>query len=458
MAEVKRRKPAASLPITSHPLFPVTVVLWFGALFGLASVAIRPALIEHAVLVTGIDRVIPMAAPPLGTTTRILLALMMTAIGCLIGLVVARRLAKPAPPATARHRRTTSAPATTDDGDSPVALFGAARQAEADVALDDEEEPESLPTTRRRQLSVIAHEERFDDHAPVPGASPILNVADLEIESFDAALEDDAWVRRSEPVQVETPAQAEPALGQDTQPDEPKPSNRLFEAYVRAGPGKPTAEAEVPTPGFELLPRDENIAGAASDAIAPAPAVHTIAADQEPPAAKNMTAAERIASAPLDALSHLELLERLALTIARRRATKAQSSESPLAGEPQAPVTPVVELPAALRAVPTAPDDDALPGYVPPRHIGRTDDQALAAGYSSLRGLTRPVLAESPENAESPTAQPVIAFPGTGELQDQQRPGPAAPRAFDAPGATSDRTEQALRAALATLQRMSGAA
>ncbi|VWX53199.1 hypothetical protein [Novosphingobium sp. 9U] len=460
MADAKRRKPAASPPITSHPLFPVTVVLWFGALFGLTSVAIRTGLIEHAVLVTGIDRVIPMAAPPLGTTTRILLALMMTAIGCLVGLLVARRLAKPAPQAVARRRRSTTSTAAADDGESPVALFGAARQAElADEPDDDAEEPEHQPATRRRQLAVIAQEERFDDHAPVPGASPILNVADLEIESFDAALDEEVWIRRSEPLQLAPrehaeaieaePMQAETTQAEHSEPEEPKPANRLFDAYVRAAPVRTAEKDDVPTPGFELLPREDEIVGAEPAVIADEPVAHTIDVEEVAAPARDMTAAERIASAPLDTLSHLELLERLALTIARRRAANGQTCEPTAAIEApemplKPPAKPVLDLPVGLRAVPTDPHDDALPGYLPPRHIGRSDDDALDAGYVSLRSLTRPALAETGENTQGSTAL-------------QQSDSNTA-WTFDAPTAAGDRTEQALRAALATLQRMSGAA
>ena len=60
------RKPVKSPPITSHPLFPAVVALWFGALFGLGSLAVRPTLIEGLVLKSHIDLIIPATAPPLG--------------------------------------------------------------------------------------------------------------------------------------------------------------------------------------------------------------------------------------------------------------------------------------------------------------------------------------------------------------------------------------------------------
>ena len=75
MAKVKPGKAGGKQSITRHPLFPATVALWFGALFGVGSLAIRPSLIEGLIVSLGIDTVISSAAPPLGATTRILLAL-----------------------------------------------------------------------------------------------------------------------------------------------------------------------------------------------------------------------------------------------------------------------------------------------------------------------------------------------------------------------------------------------
>lgn len=58
MAKQHKRKaakgrPQAAKPITSHQLFPAVVALWFGALFGLGSLAIRPTLLEAVVMKAG---------------------------------------------------------------------------------------------------------------------------------------------------------------------------------------------------------------------------------------------------------------------------------------------------------------------------------------------------------------------------------------------------------------------
>jgi len=476
LADDTRKTPASKPSIASHRLFPLVVLLWFGALFGLASLAIRPVLLESVVAATGIDKVVPMAAPPLGNTARILIVLMMTVLGCLVGAVVARRLAKPAATQTAVRRRRAApeaAPAMIEDA-SPVGLFGAA----ADRS-DDEEEEDDQPVRRRRQLALLPDEETFEDHAPLPGQQ-ILSVSELPLKSFDEV--DEIWlhssVRSPAPVAdvvddsdaAELEDHIDPVDPEIASEEVPAPrSNPLFDSYARrvtASAGEPIEE---PAPGFVSLTPPE----AVEASTAPEP--------QDDPAYANT--AERIATAPLDTLSHVELLERLALTIARRR---AEAARAPAAAEPMAqapvavPLRPVSEMPAALRPLwidREDADDDALPTSIPARSIAMTpvptpaeDADLLADGYSSLLGVTKPAPAEPTHDEpaarefvriDEPTDEslpqpPVFAFPG---LQDVTAVPTPDRRAFDAPRSEApvpDQTEQALRAALATLRRMSG--
>lgn len=99
-----QHKPVKAKPISANPLFPAVVALWFGALFGLGSLAVRPSLLEDLVLKSHIDLIIPAAAPPLGVTARILLALIMAALGAVLGISLARRLARPKPELRERKR------------------------------------------------------------------------------------------------------------------------------------------------------------------------------------------------------------------------------------------------------------------------------------------------------------------------------------------------------------------
>lgn len=126
-------------------------------------------------------------------------------------------------------------------------------------------------------------------------------------------------------------------------------------------------------------------------------------------------AAARLNSASLDSLSHLELIERLALSLQKRReeaAAAAEQAAEPIAAEAIAP-------------------SRTTPSYYPP-----VSADAAERGYASLLGLSRPPVQDQGEDDSTSIAR----FP---------EPGPRA---------STEATERALRDALATLQRMSGAA
>ncbi|MGB3754266.1 MAG: hypothetical protein WA954_10265 [Parerythrobacter sp.] len=79
-------------PISTHPAFPAVVALWFAALLGLGSLVIPVVVFEKAVAVTGLAAIGPFA-PPLGTTSRLLIAGACTIIGAIAGIFLARRVA-----------------------------------------------------------------------------------------------------------------------------------------------------------------------------------------------------------------------------------------------------------------------------------------------------------------------------------------------------------------------------
>lgn len=620
-------------PITRHPLFPAIVALWFGALAGLGSVIVSSSTIEGLVLALGIDKVIPMAAPPLGTTMRILLALGMTGLGAAIGGLIARRIARPA-------------------------ALPAADAAETDEIEQAAAAPAS--TGRRRRALAIEPEAAsvVEERAPLPGAPTdprILNVADFDIDSFDEAHDQPAFRRPVEAAAIESAAEDTDAddnlpawLDAETAWREPEATftadrgvfttppgaqifkaeleaaeeaareeveapvgSRLFEAYSRelsprsdvvtdAVPeaieellAGSTSSLERAAPGFKLLPRlpqgdwgapeaeleaeeapawsvpafaapaaEESPSDEASSAIEivafheePAPFAAPFEAEPEAPAETFVDTVEeprssvRIADADLGSLSQVELLERLALAMERRREDARRAAEAAVV-IPQAVVAPlaapIVEIepeaqhgyvdahlpeaepadsvpswptavPSALRPVALDPIDDAvepLEGYAPPRHIGfssneehpefdphaaipfpsspfpntafeaeedtgdEEEDTVLQQGYASLFNLSRhaavrkpflqfgdpdeagdeiahatPVVADEEIEEAAPFGRPVLLPDPTGEA-----PAEYEERPFDAPRNDPEATERALRAALATLQRMSGAA
>ncbi|MFM5952912.1 MAG: hypothetical protein ACKOPE_01210 [Novosphingobium sp.] len=184
------RKPAKAKPITSHQLFPAVVALWFGALFGLGSMAVRPSLLEDLVIKSRIDLIVPQAAPPLGMTARMLLALVMAVLGAIIGIAVARRLARTKVEPHARRR-----------GAEPVQAETARprpRNAHPDAPVrrpisvsDDLDGAAPLGTgdgiAMRRRALAIEHEERIfvpHEQVPLPGGAPqVLSIGDVNLGS-----------------------------------------------------------------------------------------------------------------------------------------------------------------------------------------------------------------------------------------------------------------------------------
>lgn len=476
-----KRKSAGSKPITSHPLFTAVVALWFGALFGLGSLAIRPALFESLVLKSGIDLIIPAAAPPLGVTARILIALAMAACGAVIGAILARRMTRSKSAPAARKRGVqTAAP-------EPQARRPISAHDELGESLDTPAERESILISRRRPLAVEHEERPFQpsELAPLPGGLP--------------------------PILTEAPVA--PAAN-------PAPF---------AAPVAPPAAAEAEAPldlGAFAAPLAQPVALDWEAAQPIAPATPHFAA---PRAAAAAAPAELAAPAPTLATARPASLEmtdlalRLQESMARRRAARqaaARPAEPGVAAALAAEVAPVatpapfaspnpflepapailaapLAMPAALRPLDfdLAEDEADLGGLglLGPRHLTMppapatafapepdepaAEEEAAPASeqaFGSLLdlGAAAPragfVRIKEPEPAAAPI-EPVVIFPG------QLAASTAAPlRRFDSPAHTAQAVpvsaapaapvieaqaaEAALRAALANLQRMSGAA
>lgn len=334
-----RKSARGKAPVTWHPLFPAMLAVWFGALFGLGVLAVRTGLLEAAVLAVGIDGLIPAAAPPLGATARILLALAFAVTGGAIGGAIGFVMARARPDKIARRAEATAAKEAARE-------VRAAERAVADMA-----------------------------HAPVAEAGETLSFIDISQLDLDDELriEPEPEIEAAPEMEILAPEAPETAAGL-------KPA-RAFE--------RPLDPVSFPLP--EAFP------------------------------VRGGTAAARLTAASLDSLSHLELIERLALSLQKRREeAAAQSNETPETIEAAAAITP-----------PAKP----APSYYPP-----VSDSAAERGYASLLGLSRPAV-----QAEDDDSPAIARFP------DSFPPAGAARQ-------TPEATERALRDALATLQRMSGAA
>ena len=192
----QKRQTAKAKPISSNPLFPAVVALWFSALFGLGSLAVRPSLLESLVLKSHIDLVIPAAAPPLGVTARILLALVLAALGAMLGLMLTRRLTRPRPELHERKRGALDLAAKQPrvrsrdaHPDAPARRpISAHEELGGETGLASEQPPATGPgmlATRRRALAMIEEEPEFVPHdlAPLPGGAAIqpLDLANLAL-------------------------------------------------------------------------------------------------------------------------------------------------------------------------------------------------------------------------------------------------------------------------------------
>lgn len=491
------RKPGKAKPISSHPLFPAVVALWFGALLGLGSLAIRPTLLEAVVMKIGLDLIIPAAAPPLGITARILIALAMAAAGAVLGAVLALRIGRDQRGTTHRKRGLATARSAAAAGQTrwskrkPVASGPSRRPISA-----HEELGEAL-VARRRPLALEQEERPFapPEFAPLPGEELPRFAADaarpgptMPAAPFgDGPLDLGAFPTPAPVEPVVTAPQPEPWPAQPVPAASPQ-----FTAPIQTAPG---AEAPVPpllsmtaTPEPEPQPQ-------------PAPAstgISDLAQRLQETMNRNRTS-RAVPGAPQPAAPALEPAPPLTTALPAEpefvppprltnlfKQTPAEI-EPPFA-PPPAPAHTSIPIPAALRPISLdlADDEDSDElSRLMPRHLAmpsvaadpaEAEEPALEEvdgepedGFASL--LQPPAQPRQEfvriEEPEGPVAaiEPVVIFPG------QMASGPgAAARPFDGPTNPAAFTprpdpaidpgdaERALRLALASLQRISGAA
>lgn len=186
MAATIRSKPRGSQPITRHPLFPAIVALWFGVLFGMGAIAIRPSTLESLASALHLDRLIPAAAPPLGSTAQLAFALSFTVTGVVTGFVLARRLGRDPAPSV---QRSSSIPAPEWPG---VALADAGAEPFGPVAFVE-------PAT---SFGKARPEDTADESSDGPLAA--LDIASLDVTGSSAR---EASLENAPPAPLQTAAQ-----------------------------------------------------------------------------------------------------------------------------------------------------------------------------------------------------------------------------------------------------------
>lgn len=209
-------------PLSAHRLFPTVVAIWFAALFGLGCAVLPASLIEAVVTATGLPAILPAAAPPLGFTAQASLAIAAAVSGALCGFVLARKVAAAQGAVRPAHAEAPRAPGRREKP-------GARRPLSIKEELDDEplfassfaaDEPLA---GRRRSLMPAA-----DAFPPEPEA-PFAQLPEYEARPadepvpFDEIEPEDAWA--PEPQPPVAPVAEEPVFEDvpDVEPDAPAP-------------------------------------------------------------------------------------------------------------------------------------------------------------------------------------------------------------------------------------------
>lgn len=493
------RKPGMAKPISSHPLFPAVVALWFGALLGLGSLAIRPTLLEAVVMKIGLDLIIPAAAPPLGITARILIAITMAAAGAVLGTVLALRIGRDQGGATHRKRGLATARSAAAAGPplwskrEPVASGPSRRPISA-----HEELGEAL-VARRRPLAVEQEDRPFapPESAPLPGEETPRFAADAAQPRLampaaplgDGPLDLGAFPAPAPVEPVVVAPQPEPWPVQPVPASPPQFTAPILAAPVAEGPVQPLPSmATAPKPEAEPQPQPAPAAAGITDlARRLQDTMNRNRAGLAAPGATQAAAtAFEPAPPPATALpAEPEFVPPPRLT---NLFTQTPAEIEPPFAPPPVPAHAPIPVPAALRPVSLDLADDEDSGELSrlvPRHLampavaaepaeeedsalGETDGEQEDGFASLLQPRAQPrqefVRIEEPEGPVA-VIEPVVIFPG----QMANAPAAAA-RPFDGPANAAAYTarpdpaldpgdaERALRLALASLQRISGAA
>jgi hypothetical protein len=376
---------ASRPPISLHPAFPAVVALWFAALLGIGSMVLPVVLLERVVGISGLAALVPGAAPPLGSTARILIALAAATVGALGGLAIARRVAG----------------AHGGERASFASRFasGARRPIDVNEEIGGEAlvNGRGLPVDNRRAQAIADDAFENDDlyMAPLPEGDAGGHLAAFE-EHPDTDEPHELGGAFAQPAVFE-------ALPFD---DEPEPFDRdADDPMALAQPIQPLAPRAAPE--RQEFKAGQGDAYAEPLAFSP-PSLARRASQAEPELAPAEARAQPVRSdwpnAPAGDPGLVQLVQRLGRSLERRRELLAATTAAP---------APLRE---AAESFDPAPAEEAA--------------EAIAAYFG------RPAAGAAPASSgERPDGEPTPA-------------PPAAPADTDA----------ALRAALVTLQRMSGAA
>lgn len=151
-------------PVTRHPLFPLLLALWCAALLALISFAVPTWRLESLSIASGIDAVVPAAAPPLGHTARILFALLWALAGGALGAAIGWKLASARPAPSRSLRESVTAPewpiaALEDAGAAPFGHAAESEPAEQTETYLEPAEPTAAQRIAAADLDELSHVE-----------------------------------------------------------------------------------------------------------------------------------------------------------------------------------------------------------------------------------------------------------------------------------------------------------
>lgn len=346
------RSKAQRAPLASHPYFTPLIMVWFAALLGLSILAIEGAMLERWVLAMKIDEILPAAAPPLGAKARLLAALAMGIVGAGLGWVVAR-LMRPAPLADGEEfqlRQRDRHP------DAPARRPISAHEELGDEGLGRASSHwDDMSTSRAEPKNYEPHlpEPRDNDVFAAPFFIPPLRPSETPLHEAEPAplaaqpstfaeQDDDAELLDLSMIDLRDQADAAPApkvapsdeadenaKTMDTQtPSAVETAEDAFDEGWHALPPVVSDSDLPPAKGARpaipsILPKIGAVPLRAVEPAAPTkapakPASETPALIGATPVHPRASAGERLNHAALGELSHVELIERLAMAIHSR--------------------------------------------------------------------------------------------------------------------------------------------
>ncbi|MCR2832476.1 hypothetical protein [Parerythrobacter lacustris] len=451
-----KAKAANPASISAHPAFPAVVALWFAALLGLGCLVVPVVLFEMLFSATGIASLIPAAAPPLGPTARISIALVASLFGAGIGLFLARKVVGAS--GTAKEpRRRESVRDEHAEAANPKRPISAREELGSDsfdaaVGSFTANEPDRAPARlagRRRALSVTDESERseFLDHAPLPGGhaafdpqddrEPFAGKTALDLGDFtesdgehaEAETDDIFATLRLRMTEGNDSAQSAVSAIPDSAPAQTfaaeEPQQPAVDRPFEAAPASPAPTGASPDPHHEDLsamnssdqpagvPSYNPLAGfAPHEQAAPEPAISA----PSPAFAEPATAASIGHNSGLQGLGMVELVERFA-----RALQSSQQSRHALKApeQPFAAAAFAAPIPQAAQAV--SPSQRAEPFAMP---VSMTAQVAVQPHTSAPTFVApQPVAMPAVPASEQPMVfrrQPAAATLGAAEPAPEQ--------------------------------------